>query len=219
MRVHERQLRGIEEQQRKMLATVRRETKVLESQRQSLLRQLEMVTSCVITVSAESLDSPSNLYENICLPLGTKSFSDSCVSRAGGPISSGRTCRMETVIFCNTILRPIGQEQIHCQRRDILSVTFIVRSESELYALRVMQCPYLLLMLSILTLNCLQERAKLTAIEERITEISEGAATIGGSSSASKDTIRMSSGSCDLDCSTHIVNLVLRLLHTVSASV
>lgn len=42
MRKHEKQLHGIEEQQRKILATVRRETKVLEGQRESLVRQLEM---------------------------------------------------------------------------------------------------------------------------------------------------------------------------------
>ena len=42
MRKHEKQLHGIEDQQRKILATVRRETKELEGQRQSLVTQLEM---------------------------------------------------------------------------------------------------------------------------------------------------------------------------------
>ena len=43
LRKHERQLNSIEEQQKKMLMTVRRETKLMEGQRQSLIKQLEMV--------------------------------------------------------------------------------------------------------------------------------------------------------------------------------
>ncbi|XP_059096126.1 pleckstrin homology-like domain family B member 2 [Tigriopus californicus] len=42
MKKHEKQLQNVEEQQRKILMTVRRETRTLEGQRQSLIKQLEM---------------------------------------------------------------------------------------------------------------------------------------------------------------------------------
>ena len=51
LRKHERQLNSIEEQQKKMLMTVRRETKLMEGQRQSLIKQLEMVRKfCVSSI-------------------------------------------------------------------------------------------------------------------------------------------------------------------------
>ena len=43
MRKHEKQLSGIEDQQRRVLEAVRRETRSLEQQRLNLVRQLEMV--------------------------------------------------------------------------------------------------------------------------------------------------------------------------------
>ena len=64
MRQHEKQLVNVEEQQRKILAAVRRETRLLEDQRTSLVRQLEMEK-----LRMESIDKQLQAM-NVLSPVG-----------------------------------------------------------------------------------------------------------------------------------------------------
>eukprot|EP00095_Tigriopus_kingsejongensis_P007663 maker-scaffold156_size297567-snap-gene-0.18 protein:Tk07663 transcript:maker-scaffold156_size297567-snap-gene-0.18-mRNA-1 annotation:"grb2-associated binder " len=68
MRKHEKQLQNIEEQQRKILMTVRRETRTLEGHRQSLIKQLEMERTKLACIDGKISQINAHIQQKPPLP-------------------------------------------------------------------------------------------------------------------------------------------------------